>query len=94
MEAISYSAFRKGLSSALDKVERDRVPLLITRQNGTAAVLISLDEYNAYVETAHLAASPKNAERLNRAIAQLEAGQKKAHCMTSGQGVRKAPLDL
>ena len=75
MEAISYSAFRKGLSNALDKVEQDRVPLLITRQNGTAAVLISLDEYNAYAETAHLAASPKNAERLNRAIAQLEAGR-------------------
>jgi antitoxin YefM len=34
-----------------------------------------LDEYNAYAETAHLAASPKNAERLNRAIAQLEAGR-------------------
>jgi antitoxin YefM len=74
MEAISYSAFRKGLANAfLDKVEKDRSPLLITRQNGTSAVLISLDEYNAYMETAHLAASPKNAERLNRAIAQLEA---------------------
>lgn len=73
MEAISYSEFRKNLAHALDKVEQDRTPLLITRQNGTPAVLISLDEYNAYMETAHLAASPKNAERLNRAIAQLEA---------------------
>ena len=44
MEAISYSEFRKNLAHALDKVEQDRTPLLITRQNGTPAVLISLDE--------------------------------------------------
>lgn len=79
MEAISYSEFRKGLASALDKVERDRVPLLITRQKGSPAVLISLDEYNAYMETAHLAASPKNADRLNRAIARLESGKGTQH---------------
>jgi len=75
MEAINYSTFRKNLSESMDQVERDRVPLLITRQTGTPAVLISLDEYNAYMETAHLASSSKNAARLNRSIAELEAGK-------------------
>lgn len=75
MEAVNYSTFRKRLSESMDQVERDRVPLLITRQSGTPAVLISLDEYNAYMETAHLSSSSKNAARLNRSIEQLEAGR-------------------
>lgn len=84
MEAINYSSFRKHLTESLDKVERDRVPLLVTRQNGSSAVLMSLDEYNAYMETAHLASSPKNAARLNRAIAELEAEEGKTHELIEG----------
>ncbi|HBS25951.1 MAG TPA: prevent-host-death protein [Gammaproteobacteria bacterium] len=75
MQAVNYSTFRKQLSESMDRVEQDHVPLLITRQNGTPAVLISLDEYNAFMETTHLASSAKNAERLNRAINELEAGK-------------------
>jgi len=37
--------------------------------------LMSLEEYRSWEETLHLARSPVNAERLNRAIAQLEAGR-------------------
>ena len=75
MQAINYSTFRKHLSESMDSVERDHVPLLITRQNGTPAVLISLDEYNALMETRQLASSANNAERLNRAITELEEGK-------------------
>lgn len=77
MEAINYSTFRQRLTESMDKVEQDRTPLLITRRNGSSAVLISLDEYNAYMETAHLASSARNAERLNLAIAELEAGKER-----------------
>ena len=42
METINYSAFRARLASALDKVNEDQKPLLITRQNGKPAVLMSL----------------------------------------------------
>lgn len=79
MQVINYSAFRKRLSESMDSVERDHVPLLITRQNGTPAVLMSLDEYNAFVETTHLASSVKNSERLNCAIIELEAGKGTEH---------------
>ena len=79
MEAINYSTFRRHLTESMDKVEQDRTPLLITRRNGSSAVLMSLDEYNAYMETAHLASSPRNAKRLNRAIAELEAGKGQVH---------------
>lgn len=79
MDTMSYSAFRNHLASTLDKVNDDHKPLLITRQNGKPAVVMSLDDFHAYEETAYLMASPKNAERLNQAIAEVEAGKTIAH---------------
>lgn len=75
MDTISYSAFRRALASTLDKVNDDHKPVLITRQNGKPAVVISLEDFHAYEETAYLMASPKNAERLNQAIAEVETGK-------------------
>ncbi|MEJ2445382.1 MAG: type II toxin-antitoxin system prevent-host-death family antitoxin [Exilibacterium sp.] len=74
MDTISYSAFRTHLASTLDRVNDDHKPILITRQNGKPAVVMSLEDFQAYEETAYLMASPKNAERLNQAIAEVEAG--------------------
>ena len=75
METMSYSAFRSNLARTLDKVNDDHKPVLITRQNGKPAVVISLEDYHAYEETAYLMASPVNAARLNQAIAEVEAGK-------------------
>ncbi|SNY53157.1 antitoxin YefM [Arsukibacterium tuosuense] len=75
MDTMSYSAFRAQLATTLDKVNDDHKPVLITRQNGKPAVLISLEDFQAYEETAYLMASPKNAARLNQAIAEVESGK-------------------
>ncbi|MCJ8270120.1 MAG: type II toxin-antitoxin system prevent-host-death family antitoxin [Psychrosphaera sp.] len=74
MDTLSYSAFRSNLAKTLDKVNDDHKPVLITRQNGKPAVLLSLEDFHSYQETAYLMASPKNAQRLNEGIAQIEAG--------------------
>jgi antitoxin YefM len=74
MDAITYSHFRSQLSGVLDKVNDDHTPILITRQNGRPAVVMSLEDFQAYEETAYLMASPKNAERLNQAIAEINKG--------------------
>ncbi|MGB5276762.1 MAG: type II toxin-antitoxin system prevent-host-death family antitoxin [Gammaproteobacteria bacterium] len=79
METISYSQFRTHLAKTLDKVNEDHVPVLVTRQNGHAAVVISLEDFQSYEETAYLMASPENARRLNEAVAQIEAGQGTEH---------------
>ena len=79
MDIISYSLFRKKLANTLDKVNDDHIPVLITRQNGKPAVLISLEDFNAYEETAYLMASPKNTERLTQSIAEVEAGKTQIH---------------
>ena len=73
MNTISYSNFRSHLASTLDKVNDDHIPIMITRQNGKPAVLISLEDFKSYEETAYLMASPKNAARLNQAIAEIDA---------------------
>ena len=73
MQSINYTTFRKNLAKIINCVNDDHCPILITRQQGRAAVLMSLDDFRSYEETAYLMKSPKNAERLNAAIADLEA---------------------
>ncbi|MCF6263042.1 MAG: type II toxin-antitoxin system prevent-host-death family antitoxin [Xanthomonadales bacterium] len=72
MNTMSYSSFRTHLADTLNKVNEDHTPVIITRQNGQPAVVMSLDDYKSYEETAYLMASPKNAERLNQSIAEIE----------------------
>jgi len=79
MQAMSYSSFRSQLASTLDKVNEDHKPVMITRQNGKPAVIISLEDFQSYEETAYLMASPKNAYRLNEAIEQIESGKAVQH---------------
>jgi antitoxin YefM len=75
MDAISYSAFRSHLAGMLDKVNEDHIQLLVTRQKGKPAVVMSLEDFKSYEETIYLVASPKNAKRLNQAILEAEAGK-------------------
>lgn len=79
MDIISYSAFRAGLAGVLDKVNQDHAPVMITRQNGKPAVVISLEDFQSYEETAYLMASPRNAERLHRAVAAIKEGDTTPH---------------
>jgi antitoxin YefM len=71
-ETITYSRLRNQLAKALDKVNEDRTPLLIVRQRGKAAVLVSAEEYAALEETVYLLRSPKNAARLRAAHDEIE----------------------
>ena len=53
--------------------------MLITRQRGKPAVLMSLEDFNSYEETAYLTRSPRNAARLRSAMRQLAAGKGRVH---------------
>ena len=75
MRISSYSAFRRNLAAAIDRVNADREPLVITRDRGKPmAVLMSLEDFASYEETRHLLRSAKNAKRLLDAIGELEGG--------------------
>ena len=77
MDAISYTAARANLAKTIDKVNEDHAPIIITRQKGKSAVLISLDDFNAYEETAFLMRNPNNAERLLKAVQSVDKGHHK-----------------
>ncbi|MDD2760134.1 MAG: type II toxin-antitoxin system prevent-host-death family antitoxin [Methylomonas sp.] len=79
MDTINYSTLRSNLARVLDKVNDDHNPVLVTRQNGKPAVILSLEDYKSFEETAYLMASPANARRLNQAIAEVEAGKTTPH---------------
>ena len=72
MRTISYSEARQNLSATMMKAVEDHAPILITRQNGEACVLMSLEEYNSLEETAYLLRSPANARRLMDSIDSLK----------------------
>jgi antitoxin YefM len=75
MKTKSYSELRQNLAATLDSVTEDHEPVIITRDRGKpAAVLISLEDFAAYEESRYLLQSPRNADRLLKAIAELEAG--------------------
>jgi len=81
MEIMSYTAVRSNLANVLDRVSDDHIPVVVTRQNGRKAVLLGYDDYLSFLETAHLMASPENARRINRGIAEVEAGLTQEHAL-------------
>ena len=62
------------MTTYLDKVNENHKPMLITRRNGSSAVLVSLDDFHSIQETLYLMQSPENAKRLNKAMAEIEKG--------------------
>ena len=75
MNTISYSSFRSHLANVLDQVNDDHMPIIVTRRNGKSAVLMSMEDFKAYEETAYLMASPENARRLTASILEAESGK-------------------
>jgi antitoxin YefM len=75
MKAITYTAARKGLASTMDRVCRDRSPVIITRNRDQSVVMLSLADYEHLEETSYLLRSPANARRLLSAIGSLKMGK-------------------
>lgn len=62
------------MKAYLERVFDMGVPLFITRPKGRDVVVLSKSEYDSMQETFHLLKSPKNAERLLKAIEQDKSG--------------------
>ena len=75
MDAITYTAARQNLAKTMEKVCRDHSPVIVTRKSSNSVVIMSLEDYEALEETAHLLRSPKNTRRLIESVAQLERGE-------------------
>ena len=77
MDAISYSSARKNLVKTMTKVCEDHSPMIITRKNAPAVVMMSLEDFNAIEETGYLLRLPVNAMRLRKSIEQAKQGKVK-----------------
>lgn len=75
MRAANFTEFRTRLKKYLDDVENNHETLIIKRNSGNGAVLISLDEYNSIMETVHLLSSKINADRIYESMQQMKSGQ-------------------
>jgi len=76
--AITASEARKQLFPLIERVNNDRTPIEITSRRGDA-VLLSLADYRALEETAHLLRVPANAKRLLESLQQARSGQRESH---------------
>ena len=63
----------------MDQVNQDHVPIIITRRKSQDAVLMSLEDFNAYQETAYLLRFPANARDLLEGIEDLKAWRYQQH---------------
>jgi antitoxin YefM len=71
MTAVAYTQFRKRLDEFFAQAEDEAV--IITRSDGQDRVLISKQEYESLLETAHLLSTTANANRLQSAMTEIEA---------------------
>lgn len=74
MRAITYTSARNNLANTMKKVCDDHDPIIVTRKNNEAVILMSLEDYESLTETAYLMQSPKNAKRLIHSIEELNTG--------------------
>ena len=75
MRTLTFSDTRAHFAETLNKVVDDREPVIVTRANREAVVIMALDDYESMRETLYLLRSPANARRLLGAIERMENGE-------------------
>ena len=68
MVETTYTSLRENLASVMDRVVNDREVIIVRRKRGQRVAMIPADELSSLLETAHLLRSPRNAERLIKAL--------------------------
>jgi antitoxin YefM len=66
--ATTYTRARANLAKLCKRAVHTREPIIIHRRNAEDVALVSAEELESIMETAHLLRSPKNAERLLSAL--------------------------
>jgi antitoxin YefM len=74
MNALTYTYTRQHLAEVMRSVNDDHIPVVVTSQRGKPVVILSLDDYHAFEETAYLLRNPQGAKRLLESIEELRAG--------------------
>lgn len=78
MDAITFTNARTRLADIMRRVCVDHEPIIITRKDRRAVVMMSIEHFNSIEESSYLLRSRKNAQRLLASIASLESCDGKA----------------
>ncbi|WP_459937457.1 type II toxin-antitoxin system Phd/YefM family antitoxin [Desulfonatronum parangueonense] len=81
METMSYTKLRNNLAKVMDRVVEDHDTVIVTRNNEPGVVILSLEDYEALLETAYLMKSPANARRMIEAVEQIQQGKTSSHSL-------------
>jgi antitoxin YefM len=70
--SLTYTQARANLAKLLDEVSHNKEIVIINRKNAENVALVSESELSSILETAHLLRSPKNAQRLLKALLKVQ----------------------
>jgi antitoxin YefM len=79
MQVLNYTDFRKNMKMVLDKTVEDHEVVVISRSNDKDVVLLSLSDYNSWMETMYLLRSDRNRARIADALERTEKGNFTSH---------------
>jgi antitoxin YefM len=68
MVETTYTKLRENLASVMDRVANDREVVIVRRKGDQRVAMVPADELSGLLETAHLLRSPRNADRLLKAM--------------------------
>ena len=74
MNALTYTYTRQHLADVMRSVNDDHNPVVVTSQRGKPVVILSLDDYQAFEETAYLLRNTQGAKRMLQSVEELRAG--------------------
>ena len=77
----TYSNARNNLASLLEQVTDEQEVVIINRRGREDVALVSASELSNLIETAHLLRSPKNAQRLLKALHRAQAKTQKTETL-------------
>jgi len=75
MNVVTVNEAKRNLDLLIAKVVASAEPTIITTDTGQEIVLLRLDEFNAWQETAYLLSNPANAAHLRQSIAEAQSGK-------------------
>jgi antitoxin YefM len=75
MTVITVNEAKRNLDAVVAKVVANAEPTIIATEAGQQIVLLPLDEFNAWQETAYLLSNPANAAHLRQSIAEAQLGK-------------------
>ena len=79
MQAFSFDDARHDFEAVVARVLANAEPVVVDTPSGESVVVVPLDDFEAWQETAYLLRTPANAEHLRKSIAEAEAGRVNPH---------------